>query len=451
MEEKNKLRIIKLAPPPPNLPIYNPNNVEEISFIGKTNYVASLEEKKYIFGIKRKDRRRHVYIIGKSGVGKTKLMELLIRQDIFYGHGVCVMDPQGDLIENILNFIPKNRIDDVCLIDLSDLEYSIAFNPLKNVEENFKSQFTQSLIEIFKKHFNANWNLRLEHVFRFICLALLDYPQANMKGMISLLIDKNYRQKVVEYIKDETVRRFWFLEFEEWAKKFDAEAIIPLLNKLNQFFSDPMLRNIFSQVENKVDLEYLINNKKIILVNLAKGKIGEENASFFGELFLIKIKQVGITRMNLPEEKKFDFYLYIDEFQNIITETFENFFSETKKFGICLTIAHQYIGQLLLKVKQAILGNVGTIIVFRVGGEDAIQLKSEMTPVFEIKDMINLGTKEFYIKMLIDGESYDPFSAETLNIYPPPYKSNKQEIISSSRKKYSTYIKDVEKLIKREN
>lgn len=450
MNNKNRVRIIKLAPPPPNLPIYNQVKSEDVSFIGKTNYSASLEEKRYIFGIKRGDRRRHLYIIGKSGVGKSKLLELLIRQDIFYGHGVCVIDPHGDLIEDILNFIPQNRIEDVCLIDPSDLDYPVSFNPLKNVEEGFKYQLTQGLIEVLKKQFGANWTPRLEHVFRFTCLAMLDYPNATMRGMISILTDRNYRQKVIEFIQDEMVKRFWAVEFADWSEKFDTEAIIPLVNKLGQFLSDPMLRNIFGQVENKIDLEYLMNNRKIVLINLAKGKIGEENSSFFGAMFLTKIKQAGMARANLPEEKRHDFYLYVDEFHNIVTETFENILSEARKFGICLTIAHQYMGQLLPKVKQAVLGNVGTIIVFRVGGEDAVQLKPEMAPIFDVKDMINLGIKEFYIKMLIDGESYDPFSAETLNVNPPPYRSNKEKIILSSREKYALPLKEVERLISEE-
>jgi hypothetical protein len=255
----NKIQIIKYAPPPPDLPILGRSDPADVTFIGRTNYVASLEEKKFVFGIKRVDRRRHMYIIGKSGVGKSKLQELMIRQDIAYGHGVCIIDPHGELIDDILNFVPENRIEDVCIIDPGDIEYPSSFNPLANTDPTFKHQLTQGLIEVLRKQFGANWTPRLEHVFRFTVLALLDYPYATMRGMISMLTDRNYRQKVVEYIEDDMVKRFWAIEFADWSEKFDTDAIIPLVNKLGQFLSDPMLRNIFGQKENKIDLEKIMN------------------------------------------------------------------------------------------------------------------------------------------------------------------------------------------------
>jgi hypothetical protein len=246
------------------------------------------------------------------------------------------------------------------------------------------------------------------------------------------------------------VRRFWAIEFADWSEKFDAEAIIPLVNKLGQFLSNPLLRNIFGQKENKIDLEKAINEQKIILVNLSKGLLGEENSSFLGSMILTKIKQAGMARARLPEKERKDFYLYVDEFHNIVTEAFENLLSEARKYGLCLTVAHQYMGQLLPKVRSAVLGNVGTIIVFRVGGEDAVILKPEMAPIFDVKDMINLGTQEFYIKMTIDGETYDPFSAETLKVLPAPHPSFKDKIIESSRQKYTISADSAKKLIAEE-
>jgi hypothetical protein len=445
-----KIQIIKYAPPPPDLPVYGRVDPKEVSFIGRTNYVAALEEKKFIFGIKRVDRRRHVYIIGKSGVGKSKLLELLIRQDIASGYGLCLIDPHGDVIDALLDFIPKERVEDVCLIDPSDVNYPVSFNPLQNVDPLFKHQLTQGLIEVMEKQFGANWTPRLEHVFRFTCLALLDYPYATMRGMISMLTDRNYRQKVIEYITDDMVRRFWAIEFADWSEKFDTDAIIPLVNKLGQFLSDPLLRNIFGQKDNKIDLEELLNNQKIILINLSKGRLGEENSSFFGSMFITKIKQAGMARANLPERERKDFYLYVDEFHNLVTETFENLMSEARKYGLCLTVAHQYVGQLIPRVQAAVLGNVGTIIIFRVGGEDAVKLKPEMAPVFDVKDMINLGTQEFYIKMTIDGETHDPFSAETLKVLPPPHPSYRDQIIAASRRKYTISADAAKKLIEEE-
>lgn len=446
----NKIQIIKYSPPPSELPVLGDMNPSEVSFIGRTNYAAALEEKRYVFGIKRVDRRRHLYIVGKSGVGKSKLQELMIRQDIAYGYGVCVIDPHGELIEDILEFVPEDRIDDVCIIDPSDNQYPVSFNPLANIDSGFKHQLTQGLIEVLKKQFGSNWTPRLEHVFRFTVLALLDYPYATMRGMISMLTDRNYRQKVVEYIEDDMVKRFWAIEFADWSEKFDTDAIIPLVNKLGQFLSDPMLRNIFGQIENKVDLEKLMNDKKIVFINLSKGKIGEENSSFFGAMFITKIKQAGMSRAKLAKEDRHDFYLYVDEFQNLVTDTFENILSEARKYGLNLTVAHQYVNQLLPKVQQAVMGNVGSMITFRVGGEDAVKLKPEYAPIFDVKDMINLGVGEFYIKMTIDGESYDPFSAETLKVLPPTHPSYRERIIEASREKYSMPVDEVKKIYEQE-
>jgi len=450
MSKQNRVQIIKYGPPPPELPVFGKVKPEEVSFIGRTNYVASLEEKKFIFGIKRVDRRRHLYIVGKSGVGKSKLLELFMRQDITYGHGLCFIDPHGDVIDAILDYIPKERIEDVCIIDPSDIDFPASFNPLANVDPLFKFQLTQGLIEVLHKQFGANWTPRLEHVFRFTCLALLDYPHATMRGMISMLTDRNYRQKVVEYITDDMVKRFFAIEFADWSEKFDTDAIIPLVNKLGQFLSDPLLRNIFGQKQNKIDIGELMNQEKIILINLSKGRIGEENSSFFGSMFLTKIKQAGMERASIPEAERKDFYLYIDEFHNIVTQTFENILSEARKYALNLTIAHQYIGQLLQQVQHAVLGNTGSIICFRVGGEDAVKLKPEFEPLFGVKDMINLAVAEFYIKMTIDGESYDPFSAETLRVLPPTHPSYRKEIIEASRRKYSIPKDDAAKLIEQE-
>lgn len=436
----NKIQIVKYSPPPPDLPVLGRDDPLDVSFIGRTNYVASLEEKKFVFGIKRVDRRRHLYIIGKSGVGKSKIQELMVRQDIAYGHGVCVIDPHGELVGNILDFIPKERIDDVCIIDPNDINFPVSFNPFENVDPTFKHQLTHGIVDVVKKQFGSNWTPRIEHVFRFTVLALLDYPESTMRGMISMLTDREYRQKVVEYIQDDMVKRFWAIEFADWSEKFDADAIIPLVNKLGQFLYDPMLCNILNQKQGKIDLEKLMNNKKIILVNLAKGEIGEENSAFFGAILITKLKQAGMSRSKLSQNDKNDFYIFMDQFHNIATDTFETILSEARNYGFCLTLAHQYVSQLQPKIQQAVLGYVGSIISFRVGGDDAVKLKPEFAPIFDVKDMINLGVGEFYIKMNIDGESYDPFSAETLRVLPPTHQSFKDEIVVSSREKYSNPI-----------
>lgn len=450
MAREGKLHLAKYAPPPPELPVYQQVDPREVSFIGRTNYEAPLEAKKYIFGIKRKDRRRHLYVLGKSGVGKSKLLELMIRQDIAYGYGVCVIDPHGDLMDSILDYIPEERIEDVVLIDPSDIGWPISFNPLEKVPQEMKHQVAQGLIEIMEKQFGANWTPRLEHVFRFTVLALLDYPEATLRGMILMLTDRRYRQNVIEYITDDMVKRFFAVEFADWSEKFDTDAIIPLVNKLAQFLSMPMLRNIFAQKENKVDFEEIMNGRKILLINLAKGKLGEENSSFFGAMFITKIKQAGMARASLPEDRRGDFYMYVDEFHNVVTATFINLFTEARKYGLCLNVAHQYTAQLVPAVLDTVLGNVANIIIFRVGGEDAEKLEAEMTPIFKAKDMINLGTQEFYIKMTIEGETYDPFSAETLKVLPPTHPSYKTRVIEASRRKFALNAEDVKRMLKEE-
>ncbi|PIR46863.1 MAG: hypothetical protein COV07_02040 [Candidatus Vogelbacteria bacterium CG10_big_fil_rev_8_21_14_0_10_45_14] len=446
-----KIQKVKYAPPPPDLPTSASGEPKDIVYIGRTNYVAALDDHKYVFGIKRTDRRRHMYIIGKSGVGKSKFLELMLRQDVAYGHGLCLIDPHGDVIDAVLDFVPRERMEDVVVIDPSDSKFPVSFNPLANVDPDLKHQMTQGLIEVLEKQFGANWTPRLEHVFRFTCLALLDYPYATMRGMLMMLTDRNYRQKVIEYIEDDVVKRFWAIEFADWSEKFDTDAIIPLVNKLGQFLSNPMLRHIFGQQESKVDIEKLMNEKKMIFINLSKGRLGEENSSFFGSMFITKIKQAGMGRAKLPESARVDFYLYVDEFQNVVTDTFANILSEARKYGLCLVMAHQYVAQLIPEVEQAVRGNVGSMVIFRVGGDDAVSLQPEFAPIVEAKDLINLGLQEFYIKLLIDGETFDPFSAETLRVLPPTHPSYREEIMNISRSKYAVPVKEAKRLMAEED
>ena len=441
LKDGNKIHLAKLAPPPPDLPVYQQMDPRDVSFIGRTNYEAPPESKKYVFGIKRKDRRRHLYIIGKTGVGKSKLFELLMRQDIMYDHGMCLIDPNGDLVESILDFIPEARISDVVLVNPTDVEWPVSFNPLQGVPPELRYEMAQGFIEMIEKQFGSHWSHRIEHVLRLSLLALLDYPEAALSGIILLLTDADYRAKVIPHITDEMVRRFFGSEFDEWAAKFDTDAIMPIVSRIGQFLAIPMMRGIFTQKENKITIDEIIDTRKILLINLAKGKIGEENASFLGSLFMNKIKQAGMARAEFPDDKRKDFYLYIYEFHSVMGGSFINLFSEARKYGFNITVAHQYIAQIDPAVLATVLGNVGNIINFRIGGEDAEKLEVEMTPVFKAKDMINLGTREFYIKETIEGEVYDPFSAETLTVLPPPHGSFKDRIIEGSRKKYASSIR----------
>ncbi len=432
----DKVKIIKYASPPPDLPIYGQVDPAEVCFFGRTNYESEFESKRYVFGIKNSDRKRHIYILGKSGIGKTKLLELFIRQDVIYNRGLCLIDSYGELTDDILNFIPENRINDVVLIDLSDTQQPISFNPLKDVPLDIRHQFAQWLTEIIKKQFNNNWNLKIEHIFRFACLALLDYPFATMEGIILMLTDINYRQKVIEYIQDGTVKKFWAVEFADWSEKFETEAIIPLINKLGRIFSNPLLKNIFNQQENKIDLNKIIDEQKILLINLSKGKLGENNANFFGSLFTAKIYQAAMLRNSVLNKNRKDFYLYIGDFHNVITEFFDNFLADAKKYNLCLIVSHQYLAQLPSGIFPVIMGNITTVIIFRLSADDAFILEKEMTPIFKAKDMINLGMREFYVKMTIDEGVSDPFSAESLKVLAPTHPSYKEKIIEYNHQAY---------------
>lgn len=446
MPQTNRIQVVKYAPPPPEVPTYGRVDTDVVSFIGRTNYVAALEEKKFIFGLKREDRRRHLYIIGKNGVGKSKLIELLIRQDIASGYGLCFIDSHGDTIESILDFIPEERINDVVLVDYSADICPVFFNPLSNISDDLlKHQLAQEFLGTMKDFLGAHWTPRLEHIFRFACLALLDYPLSTMRGFVSILTNDGYREEAIKYIKNETVKHFWENEYVNWLEKFDTEAIMPLVNKFTNFFSNPIMSNIFSESKNKIDFDLLIKEKKIVLINLARNKIGEEGSNFLGALFMMKLHQSIIRRKSVIKNTDVpldDFYLYIDESPGIITRKFEQILSDGRKNGLSVTLAHKYIGELTPSVYSAILGNMGTLVVFRVGGEDAVRLKSEMAPVFDVKDMINLNLREFYIKMIINGEVSDPFSAETLSVLSPPNQSFREKIVKISREKYAPRFDD---------
>ena len=344
--------LARKSDPPQDLPKIGE---KDISGFGITNYHNNFVP----FGIKRSDRRRHLYTVGKSGVGKTKLLELLINEDLRNGEGIAVLDPHGDLIDSIMRFIPENRIDDVVLLDPSDTEFPLAFNPLEKVEEAYKMQVTIGFLQIFKKLFGSNWSDRLEHVLRYTTLALLDSPNTTVLSILKMLTDKNYRQKIVARIQDSVVKSFWVSEFAAWSEKFDADAITPLLNKVGQFVATNMIRNIIGQPVTKFDIREIMDKKKILLMKVSKGLLGEENSSLIGAMFITKIYQAAMSRADTREDERPDFYFYVDEFQNFATDTFTEILSEARKYRLNLTIAHQYMGQLSDVVRKTVFGNVG--------------------------------------------------------------------------------------------
>lgn len=432
--------LAKKHEPPKDLP----TGGDDVSMFGKTNYHNNFQE----FGIKRGDRRRHLYVVGKSGTGKSKLLEMLVQQDIVNGKGVGVLDPHGDLVDNILRMVPEERMKDVIYFDPGDTEFPIAFNPLEKVDEKYKMQLTIGFIDIFKKLFGTNWSDRLEHVLRYTTLALLDSPNTTVLSILKMLSDKNYRQSIVARIKDSVVKNFWVNEFAGWSEKFDAEAITPLLNKVGQLVSTNMVRNMIGQPDNTFDIRDIMDNKKILLMKVSKGLLGEENSQLLGSMIITKVYQSAMARADMREEEREDFYFYVDEFQNFATDTFSEILSEARKYHLCLTIAHQYIGQLNDEVRKTVFGNVGSMISFRVGAEDAVVLAEEYTPVFNVRDIINLGVREFYMKLSIDGELSEAFSGRTLDITYAD-KDLSRDIIGVSRKLYCKSREEVEELLKK--
>jgi hypothetical protein len=398
------------------------------------------------FGILREDRRRHLYTVGKSGVGKSKLLELLILNDIRTGKGVGVLDPHGDLVDNILRIIPKERIKDVVLFDPADEQFPIAFNPLEKVPSQLKMRVTIGFLEIFKKLFGTNWTERLEHVLRYTVLALLDSPNTTVLSILKMLSDKNYRQYIVRNIEDDVVKNFWVNEFAGWSEKFDAEAITPLLNKVGQFVATNMIRNIVGQPENKLDFRNIMDDGKILLMKVSKGMLGEENAGLLGAMAVTKIYQAAMSRADTPEENRRDFYFYVDEFHNFATDTFDEILSEARKYRLNITLAHQFMGQLSERIKKTIFGNVGTILSFRVGAEDAAILANEYDPIFTPRDIINLGVRDFYCKMSIRGDISQAFSGRTLEMQ-FPQENFVAECMDHSRSMYCRPVDEVQRVI----
>ena len=408
-------------------------NFEQITPIAVTNW----RDIRKIFGIKQKNRRGHMYIIGKTGTGKTTLLANMAISDIKQGNGLAVIDPHGDLSETILSHIPKERISDAIYFNPGDLEYPIAFNPLRKVPPDLHHLVVSGLISTFKKIWSDFWGPRLEHILRQSLFTLLEYPDSTLLDISRLLTEKEYRLKVLASVKNPHVLKFWKYEFDTYSKWLRSEAISPILNKVGQFLTNLPLRNILGQVENTFSMREVMDQGKILIVNLSKGKIGEDNSTVLGSLILNQLYLAAVSRANIPEDKRKAFYLYVDEFHNFITLSFADMLSESRKYGLNLIFAHQYIKQLLDKIKDAIFGNIGTLISFKVGVDDAYYLAKEFGPTFSHNDLIALPNFELYIKLMIDGITSKAFSASTLPL-PIPQYSFTEDIIGESRKQYCT-------------
>lgn len=417
---------------------------KDITIFAETNY----RDQCRLFGIKRDDRRRHMYIIGKTGMGKSTLLEHLIYSDIQKGEAVAVLDPHGDLAEKVLSYVPPHRINDVIYFDPGDLKFPIAFNILESSNDETKHLVASGLIGVFKKIWADSWGPRLEYVLRNTILALLDYPGSTLLGTLRMLTDKTYRNRVVSKIKDPVVRSFWVDEYAKYPDKFATEAIAPIQNKVGQFLSNSLIRNVVGQVKSSINIRDVMDSRKILIMNLSKGKIGEDTSALLGAMMITQIQLAAMSRVDIPEDERADFYLYVDEFQNFATESFAGILSEARKYHLNLIVAHQYIEQLDEKVAAAIFGNVGTIIAFRVGASDAESLVREFAPYFTEEDLVNLAKWKIYLKLMIDGVASMPFSANTLT----PVKGDPsivEKILRVSRERYASPREEIEDKISR--
>ncbi len=413
-----------------------PHN-KDLTYLGITTY----RDKNTLFGIRRKDRRQHVYLLGKSGTGKSALMFNMIIQNIQNGEGVCMVDPHGENVEGVLSAIPPHRMKDVIYFNPADADYHIGFNVLELIDPQYKHLVASGLMGIFTKIWANAWSARMEYILNNCILALLDTPGTTLLGIPRMLVDKDYRQKIITNLKDPVIKAFWVHEYEAWQDKFRNEAIAPIQNKVGQFLSTSIIRNVVGQSKSTINIFDMMNEGKIFLVNVSKGRIGEDNSALLGGMIITKIQLAAMERVRIPEETRKDFYLYVDEFQNFVTDAFAGILSEARKYRLNLTVAHQYTAQLISDkssaVRDAVFGNVGTMIVFRVGADDADFLEKEFDPEFTPQDLVNLPNYKIYLKLMIDGVTSRPFSAKTL---PPMVKSGDKEVeaevIRSSRDLY---------------
>jgi hypothetical protein len=406
--------------------------VNELTIIGKTDWRNTNQ----IFGIKDKDRLSHIYCLGKTGTGKSTLLMNMAISDIERGNGICIIDPHGDIAENILDYIPRARINDVIYFNAADLENSIAFNPLDSIHISNHHLIASGLISTFKKIWSDSWGPRLEHILRFSILTLLHCPETTLLDIQPLLTNPFFKSKALNYVTDTSILNFWQNEFDKYTPQFRNEAISPILNKIGAFIASEPLRYIIGQKKTTFQMQDIIDNKKILICNLSKGVIGEETSCLMGAMILTAIQSAVLFRASYETMKRVPFYVYVDEMHSFLTLSFVDILAEARKYGLGLFLTHQYIQQLDEKIQSAIFGNVGTLITFRLGAEDAKQLEREFYPVFKESDFINLPRYSIYLKLMIDGATSKPFSAVAMPL-PSITKSFADRIIKYSIDTYS--------------
>ncbi|MBS1624693.1 MAG: type IV secretion system DNA-binding domain-containing protein [Bacteroidetes bacterium] len=366
---------------------------------------------KRIFGIKQEDRLLHTYIIGKTGTGKSTLIQTMVMQDIRAGRGVCLLDPHGDLVEKVYKDIPAERQKDIIYFNVPDVSLNLKYNPFKKVSYEKRSLVASSILDVFKKLWSDAWGVKLEHILRYAILTLLDQPNATIADIPKVLLDKSYRRQAIIHVKNPSVKDFWEKEFNGF-NKYD---LLPALNKIGGMLAHPVIKRVLIENPNEISLRKAMDEKKVVLVNLSKGHLGEDVAHILGALLISSISSAAFSRVDTAEESRVPFMVYMDEFHNFTTLSLVNMFSELRKFKVGMTLAHQYMDQLDDEIRSAILGNAGTIISFRVGPEDAQFMALEMFPVFDMEDFLNLPNRHIYLKLMIDGAPSRPFSALTIS------------------------------------
>ncbi|MFN3188093.1 MAG: type IV secretion system DNA-binding domain-containing protein [Candidatus Paceibacteria bacterium] len=419
---------------------------EKITFFAKTD----ARGKEVNFGIKAKDRQRHMYVVGKTGMGKSTLLENMAAQDIQNGEGMAFIDPHGSAAETLLEYIPEHRVNDVIYFAPFDLEHPISFNVMEDVGPDKRHLVVSGLMSTFKKIWVDAWSARMEYILTNALLALIEYPDTTLLSVNRLFSDKVYRNQVVDYIKDPAVKAFWTEEFAAYTDRFAAEALPAIQNKIGQFTGNPLIRNIIGQPKSSFDIREIMDNKKILIMNLSKGLVGETNANLLGSMLTTRIYLAAMSRADLPVatmKTMPNFYFYVDEFQSFANATFANILSEARKYHLNLIIAHQYIEQMEEEVRDAVFGNVGTTVSFRVGPFDAETLETVFTPKFLAADLVNLGFAQIYLTLMIDGIGSQPFSAVTLPPIEAPRVSCKNMVIASSRRHFTKPRMEVEKII----
>ena len=432
----------KTAEPPAKLPIISgdPSIDENISAFGLTNFRGINHQ----FGMLRRDRSRHVYIIGQTGAGKSGMLQLFALSDIFHNQGYAIIDPHGDLAMDNMRFIPGGRIQDVVYFNPADTAYPLGFNPLEVTNPEQKSNISSEVIGVLKRMFVDSWGPRLEYILRYTILALLDRPSTTMLDITRMLTDKKFRKETLSYCTDTVVLQFWNVEFASWNDKFQAEAIAPVLNKVGAFTANPTIRNIIGQPKSTFNIRQIMDEGKILIVNLSKGLIGEDNAGILGAFLVTKIQLAAMSRSDIPNiADRRPFYLYVDEFQNFATDSFATILSEARKYALNLTVANQYISQMSETVRDAVFGNVGTMISFRVSADDSPILSKQFEPQFEPNDLLQMHNRHFVLNMVINGEKAPAFSATSLSL-PPEQIDNTGRIIENTRRLYSRNRSEVE-------